>query len=61
MDVDAVDAGHRVVEQQPGLDLIDADALGDGAVGVSQDVSGLAGQRFLPPHLGCDDGALVVG
>ena len=36
MDVDAIDARHRMVEQQPGLKFVDLLALGDGAVGVPQ-------------------------
>lgn len=36
MDVHPVDAGDRVINEQPGFDLVDADALRDRAVGVPQ-------------------------
>jgi hypothetical protein len=36
VDVNAVDAGERVIEQQRGVDHVEPDVLGDGSVDVSQ-------------------------
>ncbi len=57
VNVDAVDAGHRVVEQQAGFDLVERNALGNGAVGVPQNVTGFAGQAPLAPNLRKSNGS----
>lgn len=59
VNVDPINAGHGVVEQQARVNLVEADALRHRAVGVAQNVPGLAGQGLLAPDLRADNGSFI--
>ena len=54
MNINVVDTRHGMIKQQPRIKLIQANTLGDRAVGMSQDVTGIWMAVIFPADL-CGD------